>query len=94
MNIINSGQEWNRAISDGSNGGSGLTNKRRQGWYMLLLVTGSQRELEILALDHDEFDPDRTSKQIIKENILRMYQLLLKKGQALKLILIIFVLSK
>ena len=78
---------WTRmeyAISDGSNGGSGLTNKKRQGWYVTLGYHITKK-LEILAR-YDEFDPDRT----ISGNNQREYTAGINyyiKGQALKLIL-------
>ena len=77
---------WTRmeyAISDGSNGGSGLTNKRRQGWYVTIGYRLTKK-LEILAR-YDEFDPDRT----VKANNQREYTAGINyylKGQALKLI--------
>lgn len=78
---------WTRmeyATSDGSNGGSGLTTKRRQGWYVTLGYHITKK-LEILAR-YDEFDPDKT----ISDNNQREYTAGINyyiKGQALKLIL-------
>jgi hypothetical protein len=78
---------WTRmeyAVSDGSNGGSGLTTKRRQGWYVTLGYRITKK-LEILAR-YDEFDPDKT----ISNNNQREYTAGVNyyiKGQALKLIL-------
>lgn len=78
---------WTRmeyAVSDGSNGGSGLTNKRRQGWYVTLGYHITKK-LEILGC-YDEFDPDKT----ISNNHQREYTAGINyyiKGQALKLIL-------
>lgn len=78
---------WTRmeyAVSDGSNGGSGLTDKRRQGWYVTLGYH-INKKLEVLAR-YDEFDPDKT----ISNNNQREYTAGINyyiKGQALKLIL-------
>jgi len=78
---------WTRmeyAVSDGSNGGSGLTNKRRQGWYVTLGYHITKK-LEILTR-YDEFDPDKT----ISNNKQREYTAGINyylKGQALKIIL-------
>lgn len=78
---------WTRmeyAVSDGSNGGSGLTTKRRQGWYVTLGYHLTKK-LEVLAR-YDEFDPDRA----ISNNNQREYTAGINyylKGQALKLIL-------
>jgi hypothetical protein len=78
---------WTRmeyAVSDGSNGKSGLTTKRRQGWYVTLGYRITKK-LEILAR-YDEFDPDKT----ISHNNQREYTAGVNyyiKGQALKLIL-------
>lgn len=78
---------WTRmeyAVSDGSNGGSGLTDKKRQGWYVTLGYHLTKK-LEVLAR-YDEFDPDRT----ISGNNQREYTAGINyyiKGQALKLIL-------
>lgn len=78
---------WTRmeyAVSDGSNGGSGLTTKRREGWYVTLGYHLTKK-LEILAR-YDEFDPDKT----IGKNNQREYTAGINyyiKGQALKLIL-------
>lgn len=72
------------ARANGSNGGSGLTNKHSQG---LFVTTGYHltKKLELLAR-FDQFDPDRT----IKNNNQREYTAGINyyiKGQALKLIL-------
>ena len=78
---------WTRmeyAVSDGSNGGSGLTTKRRQGWYVTLGYHITKK-LELLAR-YDEFDPDKT----ISHNNQREYTAGMNyyiKGQALRLIL-------
>lgn len=78
---------WTRmeyAVSDGSNGGSGLTTKRAEGWY-LTLGYHLTKKLEVLAR-YDEFDPDRT----VADNNQREYTAGVNyyiKGQALKLIL-------
>jgi hypothetical protein len=78
---------WTRmeyAVSDGSNGGSGLTTKRRQGWY-ITLGYNITKKLEVLCR-YDEFDPDKT----ISNNNQREYTAGVNyyiKGQALKLIL-------
>lgn len=78
---------WTRAeyaTSDGSNGGSGLTTKRRQGWYVTLGYHLTKK-LEILGR-YDEFDPDKT----VSNNNQREYTAGINyyiKGQALKLIL-------
>lgn len=77
---------WTRmeyAISDGSNGGSGLTDKRRQGWYVTIGYRLTKK-IEVLAR-YDEFDPDRG----VKANNQREYTAGVNyylKGQALKLI--------
>lgn len=71
------------ARANGSNGGSGLTNKRSQG----LFVTAAYhltKKIELLAR-YDQFDPDRT----VSNNAQREYTLgtnYYVKGQALKLI--------
>ena len=71
------------ARANGSNGGSGLTDRRSQG----LFVTAAYRltkKLELLAR-YDQFDPDRA----VKNNNQREYTLGANyyiKGQALKLI--------
>lgn len=78
---------WTRmeySVADGSNGGSGLTDKKRQGWYITLgyFVT---KKLELLAR-YDVFDHDRTASS----NIQREYSAGMNyyiKGQALKLIM-------
>lgn len=78
---------WMRAEyadSDGSNGGDGLTKKRRQGWYVTLGYH-INKKLEAI-LRYDEFDPDKK----ISNNNQREYTAGLNyyiKGQALKLIL-------
>lgn len=78
---------WTRmeyAVANGSNGGSGLTNKKRQGWYVTLGYHLTKK-LELLAR-YDEFDPDRK----ISANNQREYTAGINyyvKGQALKLIL-------
>ncbi len=78
---------WTRmeyALSNGSNGGSGLTSKHRQGWYVTVGYHITKK-LELLAR-YDEFDPDRT----IRDNNIREYTAGINyyiKGQALKLIL-------
>lgn len=71
------------ARANGSNGGSGLTDRRSQGlfWTVAYHVT---KKLEILAR-YDQFDPDRE----IKNNNQREYTLganYYLKGQAMKLI--------
>lgn len=78
---------WTRmeyANADGSNGGSGLTTKKRQGWYATVGYHVTKK-LEIIAR-YDEFDPDKT----ISNNNQREYTAGINyylKGQALKLIL-------
>ncbi len=78
---------WTRmeyAVSNGSNGGSGLTTKHRQGWYVTLGYHLTKK-LELLAR-YDEFDPDKK----ISNNNQREYTAGVNyyiKGQALKLIL-------
>lgn len=78
---------WTRmeyAISDGSNGGSGITSKKAQGWY-ITVGYHITKKLEVLAR-YDEFDPDRT----VSDNNQREYTAGINyyiKGQALKLIL-------
>ncbi len=71
------------AHANGSNGGSGLTNKKSEG---LFVTVGYHltKKLEILAR-YDEFNPDR----MIRNNKMREYTLgtnYYLKGQALKLI--------
>ena len=71
------------AHANGSNGGSGLSDKRSEG---LFVTVGYHltKKLELLAR-YDEFDPDRT----INNNKMREYTLgtnYYLKGQALKLI--------
>lgn len=78
---------WARAEyanADGSNGGSGLTDKKRQGWY-LTLGYHINKKLETIVR-YDEFDPDKTKSN----NNQREYTFGVNyyvKGQALKLIL-------
>ncbi|MBP3924228.1 hypothetical protein J6E39_03195 [bacterium] len=78
---------WMRAEyanADGSNGGSGLTTKKRQGWYVTLGYHITKKLEAILR--YDEFDPDKK----ISNNNQREYTAGLNyyiKGQALKLIL-------
>lgn len=78
---------WMRAEyanSDGSNGGSGLTDKKRQGWYVTLGYH-INKKLEAI-LRYDEFDPNKK----ISHNNQREYTAGINyyiKGQALKLIL-------
>lgn len=72
------------ADSDGSNGGSGLTKKKRQGWYVTLGYH-INKKLEAIVR-YDEFDPDKN----VSGNNQREYTAGLNyyiKGQALKLIL-------
>jgi len=72
------------ANADGSNGLSGLTNKKRQGWSVTLYYL-INKKLEAVAR-YDEFDPDKN----IKHNNRREYSAGLSwyiKGQALKVIL-------
>lgn len=74
--------EW--AKSDGSNGGSGLTTKHREGWY-LTLGYRLTKKLELLAR-YDDFNLDRTKRK----NHQREYSAGLNyyvKGQALKFML-------
>ena len=71
------------ARANGSNGGSGLTNKRSQGLFVTVAYHLTKK-LEILAR-YDQFDPDRT----VRNNNQREYTLganYYLKGQALKLI--------
>ncbi|MCM1339135.1 MAG: OprO/OprP family phosphate-selective porin [Muribaculaceae bacterium] len=78
---------WTRmeyAISNGSNGATGLSNKHHQGWYVTLGYHITKK-LELLAR-YDEFDPDKE----ISNNNTREYTAGINyyiKGQALKLIL-------
>ena len=78
---------WMRAEyanADGSNGGDGLTNKKRQGWYVTLGYRITKKLEAILR--YDEFDPDKR----ISNNNKREYTAGINyyiKGQALKLIL-------
>lgn len=78
---------WMRAEyanANGSNGGSGLTTKKRQGWYVTLGYHITKKLEAILR--YDEFDPDKK----ISSNNQREYTAGLNyyiKGQALKLIL-------
>ena len=78
---------WMRAEyanADGSNGGDGLTNKKRQGWYVTLGYRITKKLEAILR--YDEFDPDKK----ISNNNKREYTAGINyyiKGQALKLIL-------
>lgn len=78
---------WTRmeyAVSNGSNGGSGLTSKHAQGWYITFGYRVTKK-LEFLAR-YDEFEPDKT----IAHNKQREYTGGINyyiKGQALKLIL-------
>ena len=78
---------WMRAEyanSDGSNGGDGLTTKKRQGWYVTLGYHITKKLEAILR--YDEFDPDKR----ISHNNQREYTAGINyyvKGQALKLIL-------
>ena len=72
------------ANANGSNGLSGLTNKKRQGWSVTLYYLINPK-LEVVAR-YDEFDPDKN----IKHNNKREYSAGLNwyiKGQALKVIL-------
>lgn len=72
------------ATANGSNGGSGLTNKHREGWYVTLgyFIT---KKLEVLAR-YDQFDHDkRLSNNNQREYTAGVNYYL--KGQALKLIL-------
>lgn len=71
------------AYANGSNGGSGLTNKDSQG---LFVTVGYHltKKIELLAR-YDQFDPDRS----VKNNMQREYTLgtnYYLKGQAIKLI--------
>ena len=71
------------ARANGSNGGSGLTNKHSQGMF----ITAAYRltkKLEILAR-YDHFDPDRNSSHNNRKEITLGTNYYLK-GQALKLI--------
>jgi len=78
---------WTRmeyANADGSNGGSGLTSKKRQGWYVTLGYKITQKLEAILR--YDEFDPDKR----ISNNNQREYTAGINyyiKGQALKIML-------
>lgn len=78
---------WMRAEyanANGSNGGDGLTNKKRQGWYVTLGYHITKKLEAILR--YDEFDPDKK----ISNNNKREYTAGINyyvKGQALKLIL-------
>ncbi len=78
---------WTRAEyanADGSNGGDGLTNKKRQGWYVTLGYRITKK-LELI-LRYDDFDPNKN----IAHNNQREYTAGMNyyvKGQALKLIL-------
>ena len=72
------------AVANGSNGGSGLTSKHRQGWYVTLGYHLTKK-LELLAR-YDDFNPDKK----IHNNNQREYTAGINyylKGQSLKLIL-------
>ncbi len=72
------------ADADGSNGGTGLTSKKRQGWYA---AAGYQVTPKIeLVARYDEFNPDKK----ISHNNRQEYSTGINyyvKGQALKLVL-------
>lgn len=78
---------WTRAeyaLSDGSNGASGLTSKRRQGWYVTLGYRLTKKAEWLVR--YDEFDPDKS----IGGNNRREYTTGINyylKGQALKFVL-------
>lgn len=78
---------WTRmeyATSNGSNGGSGLTSKHSQGWY-ITVGYHITKKLEVLAR-FDKFDPDKSiNKDNQKEYTAGINYYI--KGQALKLIL-------
>lgn len=72
------------ANANGSNGGDGLTKKKRQGWYVTLGYHITKKLEAIIR--YDEFDPDKQ----IRNNNMREYTAGINyyiKGQALKLIL-------
>lgn len=72
------------ANANGSNGGDGLTNKRRQGWYVAIGYHLTKKLETVIR--YDEFDPDRK----IRSNNKREYTAGINyyiKGQALKLVL-------
>ena len=72
------------AVANGSNGGSGLTSKHRQGWYVTVGYHLTKK-LELLAR-YDDFNPDKK----IHNNNQREYTAGINyylKGQSLKLIL-------
>lgn len=72
------------ANANGSNGGSGLTDKKRRGWNVTAYYQLTKK-LEAAAR-YDEFDPDRN----ISHNKIREYSAGINyyiKGQALRLIL-------
>jgi len=78
---------WTRmeyAVSDGSNGGDGLTKKRRQGWY-ITLGYHITKKLELIAR-YDEFDPDKTKRNNNQREYTAGMNYYLK-GQALKVFL-------
>lgn len=78
---------WTRmeyALSNGSNGATGLSSKHREGWYVTVGYHITKK-LELLAR-YDEFNPDKK----IHNNNTREYTAGINyyiKGQALKLIL-------
>ena len=78
---------WTRmeyANADGSNGSTGFSHKKRQGWYITMGYHFTKK-LEAIAR-YDEFDPDKN----ISNNNKREYTAGINyyiKGQALKLIL-------
>lgn len=78
---------WMRAEyanANGSNGGDGLTTKKRQGWYATIGYHITKKLEAILR--YDEFDPDKT----LANNNQKEYTAGINyyvKGQALKLIL-------
>lgn len=78
---------WTRieyAATDGSNGGDGLTKKRRQGWYVTLGYHLTKK-LELIAR-YDEFDPDKTKKNNNQREYTAGMNYYLK-GQAFKIFL-------
>ncbi len=78
---------WTRleyAIADGSNGNTGLSAKRRHGWYFLLGYRLTKK-MELLAR-YDEFNPDSSAGNKKRREYTTGINYYIK-GQALKLVL-------
>ncbi|MBR1424306.1 hypothetical protein IJ579_01945 [bacterium] len=72
------------AIADGSNGATGLSNKRREGWDVLASYRLTKK-LELLAR-YDEFNPDKSKHSHNRREYTAGINYYLK-GQSLKLML-------